>query len=131
MDAATWRHLNEFLSSRQDAIANHWRQAVSLTSYSAFDSSQLQQRFAELTEQAIGFLLAEPRESARAESLGAALADLNFVQPEALGKTLQVLSSQLVEGLPADCVAALQPGLAALLSSVAIGFCRQDLNRAS
>jgi PAS domain S-box-containing protein len=125
MDAATWRHLNEFLSSRTDAIADRWRQAVLPTSFSAFDSSQLRQRFVELTEQAIGFLLAEPHESARAESLGTALADLHFVQPESLGRTLQVLSSQIVEGLSADCVAVLQPGLAALLSSVAVGFFRQ------
>ena len=76
-------------------------------------------------EEIIALLFAEPFEHGRAEALGAALASLHYAEPEALGRTQEVLAHQLFEGLTADQVAALQPRLASLFSGLATGFLQQ------
>ena len=78
-----------------------------------------------MTEQAIAFLLAESFEHGHAEAIGASLASLHYTEPAVTGRTQEVLAQQLLEGLPADQVVALQPRLAALLGGVAGGFSRQ------
>jgi len=85
----------------------------------------VRQRLIELTEQTITLLSAEPFERSQAEAIGAALARLRYIQPEALGRTLEVLVHQLVQSLPADQAVALQPRLAALIGGLAAGFFQQ------
>jgi PAS domain S-box-containing protein len=125
VNAADRSQLLETLHSRRDAIADSWYQAIVLTSFAPLSATEVQRRFAELTEQAIALLVAEPFECRQAEAIGASLADLHYIQPQALGQTQEVLARQLVEGLPAEQVVALQPRLAALLGGLAAGFFRQ------
>ena len=65
------------------------------------------------------------RVSDQAEAIGVSLASLDAIQPETLGGTLEALAQQLVQGLPAEQVAALMPRLTALLNGLAAGFFRQ------
>jgi PAS domain S-box-containing protein len=125
VNAADRSQLLETLHSRRDAIADSWYQAIARTSFAPLSATEVQRRFAELTEQAIALLLAEPFERRQAEAIGASLADLHYIQPQALGQTHEVLARQLAEGLPAEQAVALQPRLAALLGGLAAGFFRQ------
>jgi signal transduction histidine kinase len=84
------------------------------------------QRYVELVDEVIELLFVEPFDHNRAQGVGAALARPHRIQPEALGKSQQVLAAQLVESLSADQVAALQPRLAVLLGDLAVGFVRQS-----
>ncbi len=125
MKAALRSQLLQALHTRRDTIADSWLKAVTPTSFVPLSATEVRQRFIELTEQAIALLLAEPFDRRQAEAIGVSLVRLHYVQPEALGKTQEVLAHRLVEGLPADQVVVLQPRLAALLSGLAAGFFHQ------
>jgi PAS domain S-box-containing protein len=125
VNAADRAQLLQVLRSRRDAIADSWHEAIARASFVPFDAVGVRRHLLELTEQAITLLIAEPFEHGKAEAIGAALVRLHCVQPEALGRTQEVLARQLVEGLPAGLAVALRPRLAALLGGLAAGFFRQ------
>ena len=117
--------LLQILHSRRDAIADNWYQAVSRTGQTSLKAADVRQRLVELTGQIITLLATEPFESNEAQTIGAALAHLHYVQPEVLGRTQKVLARQLLQDLSAEQVVALQIPLAALLSGLATGFFQQ------
>ncbi len=125
MDSVERSQLLQVLHSRRDFIADSWHNAIAQTSFVPHSAAEVRQRLVELTENAIALLLTEPFEHDEAQTIGASLAGLHCVEAEALGRTQEVLAEQLVEGLPADQVVALQPRLAALLSGAAAGFIKQ------
>ena len=125
MNQTRKRHILQHLRRRQDAIADTWYQAIVRTSFTPRSSTAVRRRLAELTGQAITVLLAVSFEYTQAEAIGAALAQLHYLQPEALGSTLLVLADQLLAGLPADAIVALQPAMSALLGAIAAGFMHQ------
>jgi PAS domain S-box-containing protein len=125
MNAAKQAQLAQLLHPRRDAIADRWFEAVTRTSFAPFSAKEVRQRLRDLTDQVIKLLLTEPLEPCQAEEIGASLVRLRYTQPEALGRTQEVLAQQVVEGLPANQVAALQPRLTTLLARLAAGFCRQ------
>jgi len=75
-----------------------------------------------LTDQVITALLDEPVDRDRAWAIGASLAALHYVHPDALDGTLDVLGRRLMDGLPPDQVQALQPRLMTVLGALAAGF---------
>lgn len=117
--------LAQLLHGRRDAIADRWLEAVAGTSFSPFGAKEMHQHLRRLTDQVIALLRTEPLDPCQAEAIGTSLVRLHYTQPEALGRTQEVLAHQLVEGLPANQVAALQPRLATLLAHLATGFCQQ------
>jgi len=125
MNLAERSQLNQTLLSRRDVIADGWFKAIARTSFVPLVAAEVRQQLVQLTEQAIAFLLAESFEHGHAEAIGASLASLHYTEPAVTGRTQEVLAQQLLEGLPADQVVALQPRLAALLGGVAGGFSRQ------
>jgi len=112
----------QLLSERRDATAARWHQAIAQTSFVPFSSDEVRQRLADLTDRAIGALLSEPLEGGEAKAIGAALAKLRYVQPDALQGTQEVLAEHLLGGLGAEQALALRPRLAMLLARIAAGF---------
>ncbi len=126
MNAADRPQLLRALHDRRETIAESWYKALTSTnSFIPLEAVKVGRHLVELTEQVIALLLTEPFEHGKAREIGAALARLRYAQPEALGRTLEVLACQLVQGLPADQAVALQPRLAALLGGLAAGFFQQ------
>jgi hypothetical protein len=117
--------VRQTLLSRRFAIAESWYKAVAQTSFIPHSAAEVRESFVTLAEEVITLLLAEPFDQGRAQAIGATLAGLHCVQPEALGRTQEVLTQQLVEGLPADQVVVLRFRLAALHGRLAIGFFQQ------
>jgi len=125
MDPSLRTHLEKVLLERCEVMADGWYQAIARTSYLPLAATDIRRRLADLAGQATALLVGEPFDGSQAQEIGAALAQLHCLQPEALGQTIGVLAQGFVEGLPADQAAALQPGLTALLVGVATGFARQ------
>ena len=126
MNAADQPQLLRALHARRETIAESWYKTLASTnSFIPLKAVKVRRHLVELTEQASALLLTEPFEHGQAREIGAALARLRYAQPEALGRTLEVLAYQLVQGLPADQAVALQPRLAALLGGLAAGFFQQ------
>jgi signal transduction histidine kinase len=117
--------IRAILHDRRGAIADSWYKAVASTSFAPDNAEETVGKYVELTEEVIDLLLAEPFDHGRAQVVGVLLACPRRTQPDALGKTQQVLACQVVEGLSADQVVALRPRLAALLGDLAAGFVRQ------
>ena len=125
MNSAERSQLLQFLRGRRDAIADSWHKAIARTSHVPHSAAEVRRHLVELTERAITLFLTEPGEHDGAETIGASLVRLHYVEPEALGRTQEVLAQQLVEGLSAEQVVELQSRLAALLGGLAIGFSHQ------
>ncbi len=125
MDTTEWSPLRQTLHARRDAMADVWYTAIAQTSFVPFSAADVRRHLVQLADQVIELLLAEPFERCRARAIGIALARLHYLQPEALGRTQEVLGRQIVEGLPANQIAALHPRLAALLGELAAGFFSQ------
>jgi len=125
MNSAERSQLQQVLYGRRHAIADGWYKAITRTGLALHSVAEVRQRLVGLTEEAIALLLAEPFERGRAEAIGASLAGLHYVEPDALSQTQEVLAQQFIEGLSADQVVALQPRLAELLGGLAAGFFEQ------
>ncbi len=125
MDTEAKSQAHQALLSRRQAIADAWREALAQSGFTSIKAAELRQFLDESTEEAIALLLAESFDRDRAEAIGASLASFHYLEPDLLDRTQQVLAQQLIQGLPAEQVAALQPRLAALLGAVAAGFFRQ------
>jgi signal transduction histidine kinase len=125
MNAAARLQLRQVLNGRCDAIAESWYRAIAGTSFVPFDTAIVRQCLVKLTERAISALLSDPFTPEQAQAIGVSLAELHCLEPEALGRTLEVLGDQFVECLSDEQVAALQPQLALLLGRLATGFFQQ------
>lgn len=122
MNAAGRAHLLGILQARREAIAACWYGAIARAGFATDWEEDVPQRLLALTDQVIALLLAEPFRPQEAQGLGTTLIRLGYGQPAALGRTQDVLAQELLAGLPAEEIVALQPRLAALLSAVAAGF---------
>ncbi|GEM_PF-5399816 len=123
-------HLRHIWHSRRVEIAQRWHEAIALTGCVPHSSTEVRQRLIDLVEQVIDLLCDPPlelegwiaRDEARA--IGAALARLQYVQPE-VGRTVEVLACQLTADLSPEQVVAWQPRIAALLGELAVGCSHQ------
>lgn len=118
MDSATREQLQQELRSRRDDIVDSWYRALAHTSYVPSGADQVRHRLAELVERACALIVAERFDDEGAWQAGAALADLHYIQPEALGRTIGLLARVFTDGLPAEEAALVQPGLARLLGAM-------------
>ncbi len=112
----------EPLRVRREQIAQDWHRAIQRTSFTPLQWREARGRLLELTDRLIDLLPAEPFDHRQAEEIGVALVQLHYVHPEALRHTHEVLAQELVAGVPAAQLAALQPRLTALLGGIAAGF---------
>ena len=115
-------HLLQVLQNRRHAIADLWFQAIAETSRAALDKKEMVDRLAELTGEAIAVFLGKPADEEQAQKIGVALADLNCVQAETLGRTLRILGDQLMDSVSADQVRVRYPNLLVLLEGLCSGF---------
>jgi len=125
LNAEARSQVHQALLSRCHAIADHWYQAIARTSHVPHSAAEVRQRLIELTEQTIALLFTEPFERGQAQAIGELLAGLHYIEPQVLSQTQDVLAQQLIEGLSADQVVALQPRLAELFSGLVAGFFEQ------
>jgi signal transduction histidine kinase len=125
MNTADQSWFEQFLRSRRGAISENWHKAIAQADSVPPSVVEGCQELVELTDQIISLLLEKPFEPDRAEAIGASLAHLHCVQPEALGGTQEVLAHRLVEGLSPDQTVALQPRLAVLLGGLSAGYFRE------
>ena len=125
MEEGEHKPLRESLLGRRQAIATEWHRAIAPTGFVPLSVHDVRRRLIELTDQIIVLLFTEPLERREAQALGATLARLHYIQPEALSRTQEALARQFVAGLPAKHIVILQPRLAALLGEMAAGFVGQ------
>lgn len=122
MNPAVQSQLLQGLRDRREIIADLWYKAIARTSFTALMEHEARTALLALTEQTVTALLAEPFQRRPAQAIGAALARLRYLQPEALARTQEVLGLQLVEGLSPEGSTVLQPRLITLLGEIGAGF---------
>jgi two-component system, NarL family, sensor histidine kinase UhpB len=110
--------------SRQ-AIAHDWYYAFASMGSFQLDRSEALLKFSQLTDQVIAYLLAENPQDNVAKEIGANLASLPCLDPQAIEISGQLWSRQLVEAeFPVE-VNSLYPRLLALLNGMSTGFFKQ------
>src|ERR687893_318811 len=114
MDATRRSQLVELFQERKEIIADRWYRAVARTSFVPLTAEDARCHLTGLTEQAIQVLLAERFLNHQARAIGAGLALLHYIHPDALGNTQMVLASELLAGLPDEDRATLYARLAEL-----------------
>jgi PAS domain S-box-containing protein len=110
------------LRGRRATIAARWQQALAATGHSRHCATAVRDRLLALTDGAVGALFAEPFAPEAARAIGAGVAGLHYLAPDALAGTHAVLAEELLAGLPDAAAAALRPRLMALLGEVVAGF---------
>lgn len=126
MNAASRRRLLSMLQARRAEIADQWYEAIARTSFTPRPATDVRAALNALADRAITVLLDEDFVPQQARSIGAALADLHFIHPDALERTLEVLAAQLPAALSPRQRGALRPRLGALLGAVAAGYFAQS-----
>lgn len=125
MNVAFQAQLRQFLQQRRAAVATSWYKAIAPDSFPGLDSAAVRHQLFALTDQVMSLLLAGEFTPAEVRPIGAELAELQCVRSEAFGRTLEVLAGELVSGLPAEALVALQPRLASLVGELTVGFLKQ------
>jgi PAS domain S-box-containing protein len=116
---------DQTLHTYSDTIAEQWHQKIEVEKYVTTKGSNAFDQLVESNMKAVKLLFTEPFEPDLGEEIGAQLACVHYVNPEAFGRTLQVLADQLVGGSDTDKGSTLQPRLAQIITSLATGFFHQ------
>src|SRR5215213_1633698 len=122
MDMSEQPQLFQLSHRRHDEIVESWYRAIADTSFTSLTAAEVRRHLSELTDQAIVLLFSESFECRKARAIGSTLASMHFLNPETLGRALEVLHRGLFEDLPPDQAIALRPRLAVLLAEIAAGF---------
>jgi diguanylate cyclase (GGDEF)-like protein len=125
MDMSEQSQLLQLSHRRHDEIVESWYRAIADTSFTSLTAAEVRQHLSELTDQAIILLFSGSFEHRKARAIGSTLASMHYLNPETIGRALEVLHCMLFEGLPPDQVIALRPRLAVLLAEIAAGFFEQ------
>jgi PAS domain S-box-containing protein len=83
-------------------------------------------RLGDLVDQVIDLVLADTSAQPDAQAVGVAVAGLYYLQPESLAVTCEVLIQGFLDNLPDPDRQILCPRLLPVLTSLAVGFCRQS-----
>ncbi|RLC66498.1 MAG: hypothetical protein DRI48_04535 [Chloroflexi bacterium] len=124
MDSAERSQLLRTLRERRDDVVGDWYRAITKTGFVTLSTSETHRRLAELADQVIELLLTDPPDLERARAIGAGLAQLRCVHPNALGRLQGVLMHHFGRGQSADL-----PRLARILEGLADGFMEQIHDR--
>jgi signal transduction histidine kinase len=116
------RTVRDRLLAHRSAAVDAWFRGVANTSFSPRPLAEIRARLNELTTLAIEALLDDPFPDTLAHSIGAAVADLHYLNPRALVGTVRALGHELTATLSEDEARALQPRLVEVLAAVAGGF---------
>src|SRR5215218_5255300 len=125
MDTSEQSQLLQLSRRRRKAIVDSWYEAIADTSFTPLTAAEVRRRLSDLTDQAIVLLFSESIEHHKARAIGSTLASMHYLNPETLGRALEVLHCGLVEDLPPGQAIALRPRLAVLIAEIAAGFFEQ------
>ena len=125
MDTSEQSQLLQLSRRRRKAIVDSWYEAIADTSFTPLTAAEVRRRLSELTDRAIVLLFSESVEHHKARAIGSTLASMHYLNPETLGRALEVLHRGLFEELPPDQVIELRPRLAVLIAEIAAGFFEQ------
>jgi diguanylate cyclase (GGDEF)-like protein/PAS domain S-box-containing protein len=125
MDTSEQARLRQLSRGSRDAIVDSWYEAIAGTSFTPLTAAEVRRRLSELTDKTIILLFSESFEYRKARAIGSTLASMHYLNPETLGRALEVLHRGLFEDLQPDQVVQLRPRLAVLIAEIAAGFFEQ------
>ncbi|HEY8744167.1 MAG TPA: histidine kinase dimerization/phospho-acceptor domain-containing protein, partial [Chloroflexota bacterium] len=125
MDGVERATLAAHLRQQAAALTAAWQHAIATTSFANFDRDEVRQQLTSLTDQLITILLDDAAPATGAQEIGAGVARLHYVQPEALGQTQAVLAQHLLPAIRGERRGRLELRLVLLLSELGTGFSRQ------
>ena len=105
-----------------EVVARAWYEKIAPTAFASFSAKGLHHQLLHLARQATSLLLAETFSTQEARDIGSALAGLHYVQGDAFGASIEILTAVWLKSIPAQKMVALQPRMSALLGTIANGY---------
>jgi len=125
MTEAFQGRLRTTLAARHDQIVDAWYRAIADTGYVPLSAGEVRARLDELFANATRLLLEKRFDRPAAEAIGRSLAEMHYLQPEAVGHTVDLFARELLADLPPEESVSLQPRLALLLGALVAGYFRR------
>ncbi|MGC9347790.1 MAG: PAS domain S-box protein [Anaerolineae bacterium] len=122
MNSRTINEIALTLSRRRDELADAWHRALDGTSYVPLDPVEIDKRLIQIVSDLVTVVTSDDLDVAQARDLGARIAHLRYIDPEAIGRTLEVLGRELMRDLSDEHTAALGPRLGAVLGHMTSGY---------
>jgi PAS domain S-box-containing protein len=110
------------LISECHSIASKWAISIMNTSYVPLSRDEVGNMLVELTKIAIKTIITQPFDHSMARQIGVSLVKLHYTQPEALGRTLETLTTQLMAPLSSKDQRIIMPQVAWLVGDIGTGF---------
>ncbi|MCL4508241.1 MAG: hypothetical protein M1296_01810, partial [Chloroflexi bacterium] len=114
--------LYTLLSQRCEDVAVQWQQSLAHTGFVASSVPEVQSHLSILARRTIHAVLADEPDRNECRAIGAAVAGLHYVHPDALERTLDILAGALLAGLPTTDRLFLQRRVDSCLAALATGF---------
>ncbi|MCL4508301.1 MAG: ATP-binding protein [Chloroflexi bacterium] len=114
--------LYTLLSQRCEDVAVQWQQSLAHTGFVASSVPEVQAHLSILARRTIHAVLADEPDRNECRTIGAAVASLHYVHPDALERTLNILAGALLAGLPTTDRLFLQQRVDSCLAALATGF---------
>jgi PAS domain S-box-containing protein len=106
----------------RQALAETWYRAIAETGYVPYPPAEVRRRLLLLLDRALAAVTGGGVDAAQARQIGATLADLHYLQPEVLGRTLTVLCGLVHEESAVDPKPSYMDALTDLVAGVASGY---------
>jgi PAS domain S-box-containing protein len=114
------------LQAHRDQLAQAWYRAIAQTGYTALDNRASKERFTELVDRLIRLLTAPEISETEAKAIGETLVDFHYLDPDTLGKTLEVLYRHFITHVPAGKITVLNRRLHTIVSGLASGYIKRS-----
>jgi PAS domain S-box-containing protein len=118
----TRKEIASTLIRRRDALTHLWRRALYGTSYVPLNTAQIDERLAHIVSGLIEIVIGDDLDTLKARDLGANVAQLHYIDPEAFGRTLETLAGEILRDLSAEQTVELLPRLTAVMGHIASGY---------
>jgi PAS domain S-box-containing protein len=126
VDSTTALNSLQDIHQRNQAIAHQWYLAIASVGCFQLDRSEALQKFSQLTDQVIAFLLAENPDQVAAREIGVGLASLPCIDPLAIEISGQLWAGQLAEDFFGAEPALVYLRFVHLLNGMANGFAERS-----
>ena len=113
------------LQTLRQVLVEDWYRALRPTSYVPASAAEVRAKLAQLVDLALSAMSATPFSPELAQQVGSGLAELHYVRAGALGRTVGLFGSRLLETIPPDQRNHYQPKLVQLLEEMTTGYYRR------
>lgn len=126
IDSTTLDHIAATLQAHRDQMVCAWSRYIAQTGYTGRDKATTRKLLAQLADRFIQALTAPNPSQSEAETIGVDLADYQYLAPETVGRTVEILYTHLTQTLPPEQITIITGRLHTIISWFITGYTAQS-----